>query len=158
MSTSTLSSVSEMSSANFRTEANEVRSSFLTFTFCPVSEKISSAASAAFIAFRQARMTRAPRRANSLAVSLPIPVAKESKMHHEEARCNSHKKGVTQSEKQDLTWHEEYIPMMYPQMSAAPRTLTVPEVTIAPLFFRIESSPEPWLIHLKCGEHTKSIL
>uniref|UniRef100_A0A6B0UGV0 Uncharacterized protein n=1 Tax=Ixodes ricinus TaxID=34613 RepID=A0A6B0UGV0_IXORI len=73
MSTSSLASVSTMSRANLRTDLKDAKSKCLTTTLWPVSARISRAASLAFFKFRHARMTRALRRASSMAVSLPMP-------------------------------------------------------------------------------------
>uniref|UniRef100_A0A2M4B2N9 Putative secreted protein n=1 Tax=Anopheles triannulatus TaxID=58253 RepID=A0A2M4B2N9_9DIPT len=63
-----------MSFANARTEASELTSMCFTMScLLPVSTASSSRACLAVSMFRQAMMMRAPRRARSRAVSLPMP-------------------------------------------------------------------------------------
>lgn len=72
---SNLSSVLLNSWAKWRMESKLARFSFIKITSSfPVLIRMSFSASRPRTASRQARMTRAPRRARSRAVSLPIPV------------------------------------------------------------------------------------
>lgn len=73
-SRSTRSSASDARSANARTDSSDARSSFQIETLTSVaSARIVAAAASPAVVFRTARMTWAPWRANSVAVTRPSP-------------------------------------------------------------------------------------